>query len=95
MVDHCEYVNYHRIKLMPSPSADTKFVLSILKYLCQLKIFFSWHNFLSTLKNEILLHELAPLRLQGYIKQFEYTEKKWNDTKIRVYSKQILCQQMD
>ena len=39
-----------QVQLLSSPSADTKFVLSVL-------------IFLNTLKNEILLHKLAHLRL--------------------------------
>jgi hypothetical protein len=74
---------------MPSPSADAKFVLSILKFLSMLKssIFLSILNmFYGILKSEILLHKLAHLsilkKIESFLK-FEYTQN------------QILCQQMD
>ena len=49
--------------LMPSPSADSKFVLSILKFFKHAQFFMNTQNHFGILKSEILLHKLAHLSI--------------------------------
>ena len=48
---------------MPSPSADPKFVLSILKFLSMLNFLKYTQNNFGILKSEILLHKLDHLSI--------------------------------
>ena len=50
-------------KLMPSPSANPKFVLSALKFFKQAQFFKCAQNNFGLLKSEILLHKLAHLSI--------------------------------
>ena len=71
---------------MPSPSADPKFVFSILKFLSMLIFLKYTQNNFGTLKSEILLHKLDHLSIlktfwvswKKLFKELEIKKKKIN-----------------
>ena len=63
---------------MPSPSADPKFVLSILKFLSMLNFLKYTQNNFGILKSEILLHKLDHLSI---LKTFWVSWKKLSKLK--------------
>ena len=76
---------------MPSPSADPKFSLSILKFLSKLKFLKYPQNVLSTLKYSPIY--VVKSHFWVYQKHFECCQKIEYAKKIWVCSKQILSQQ--